>query len=56
MPLFQIDVKLRVGQHRGDPPQADSAQKPDTESRHLYAGGRLGSKQVALKLILYRSL
>ena len=27
-------------------------QKPSSESRHLYAGGRLGSKQVHPKLIL----
>jgi hypothetical protein len=27
-------------------------QKPNSDSRHLYAGGRLGSKQVAPKLIL----
>ena len=29
-----------------------SMQKPNSDSRHLYAGGRLGSKQVAPKLIL----
>ena len=27
-------------------------QKPSSESRHLYAGGRFGSKQVHPKLIL----
>jgi hypothetical protein len=29
-----------------------SAQKPESRSCHLYAGGRLGSKQVAPKLVL----
>ena len=29
-----------------------SVQKPNSDSRHLYAGGRLDSKQVASKLIL----
>jgi len=45
---FSWDVHLNFSPNIETIRQADSAQKPNSDSCHLYAGGRLGTKQTGI--------